>query len=85
MEFHFTRSHASSIKLMDANTFVGLSAKEKYFNAPIADSKSREQVVNRILDCGAITLAITAPNVVVLNNNTIGAGAILSLLFPRHF
>jgi acetyltransferase-like isoleucine patch superfamily enzyme len=43
----------------------------------IADSKAREPVVNRIVDCGAIPLAITAANVVILDNNTIGGGAIL--------
>ena len=42
----------------------------------IADSKVREQVVDRIVDCGAVPLAITANNVVILDNNTIGVGAI---------
>jgi sugar O-acyltransferase (sialic acid O-acetyltransferase NeuD family) len=72
-----TRLKVNSVQLMDENTFVGLAAKEKYFNVAIADSKVREQVVNRIVDCGATPLAITASNVVILDNNTIGVGAIL--------
>ena len=51
--------------------------KKNILYVAIADSKVREQVVDRIVDCGATPLAITASNVVILDNNTIGVGAIL--------
>ena len=50
--------------------------KKNILYVAIADSKVREQVVDRIVDCGAVPLAITANNVVILDNNTIGVGAI---------
>ena len=46
----------------------------------ISDSKIREQVVGRIVDCGAVPLAINANDVVILDNNTIDVGAIFYFL-----
>ena len=75
-----TRSDTYNVQPMGENTVASLSAKEKYSNVAITDSKFWKRVVNRIVDCGDILLAITAANVVILDNNTIGVGAILCLL-----
>jgi sugar O-acyltransferase (sialic acid O-acetyltransferase NeuD family) len=77
VDLQSTGSKINSVQLMDENTFVGLPAKEKYFNVAIADSRIREQAVDRIVACGAIPLTVTASNVVILDNNIIGVGAIL--------
>ena len=60
VDLQSTPLEVNSVQLMDENTFVSLVAKEKYFNVAIADSKVREQVVNRIVDSGATPLAIPA-------------------------
>lgn len=50
----------------------------KYFNVAIGSPQSRKQVVTSFLEAGAIPFTIKAENVVIMDNNKIQAGAVLS-------
>ena len=58
--------------------FCQLSADEKYFTVAIADSVIRERIYNRCLVDGIHPYSIFANNAVIMDDVTIGAGAILS-------
>lgn len=50
----------------------------KYFNIAIADSKIRQKIADKALGLGAIPFECRADNVIVMDCNTIGEGAMLS-------
>lgn len=50
---------------------------ERFFNIAIAGAEPRERIATRLLEAGASAFAVHAPNVVVLDENHIGEGAIL--------
>lgn len=54
------------------------SPQRKRFNIAIGDSAVRERIAKLCLAADAAPFSITAPNAVVLDANSIGAGAILS-------
>lgn len=64
-------------KVVDEETFIADKNKNKYFNIAIADYKIREKVANRFLSANIKPFQIKASNVVVMDNNKIGEGAIL--------
>jgi sugar O-acyltransferase (sialic acid O-acetyltransferase NeuD family) len=59
------------------NEFLALPG-EKLFNVAIADSIVREEMAARCLQQGASPFSIQAENVIILDQNEIGPGAILS-------
>jgi sugar O-acyltransferase (sialic acid O-acetyltransferase NeuD family) len=61
---------------LSLNEFLALPG-EKFFNVAIADSAVREQLAEKCLRQGLSPFSIQAGNVVILDENEIGAGAIL--------
>jgi sugar O-acyltransferase (sialic acid O-acetyltransferase NeuD family) len=53
---------------------------ERYFNVAIADARTRERLANVCVAAGMTPLSIVSPSAVVLENNEIGEGVILSPL-----
>jgi sugar O-acyltransferase (sialic acid O-acetyltransferase NeuD family) len=51
---------------------------ERYFNVAIADARTRERIANACLAGGLKPLSIISPSALMLENNEIGEGAILS-------
>ena len=54
------------------------SDASKYFNIAIADSKLRQKIADHALSRGALPFECRAQNVVVMDNNEIGEGAVFS-------
>lgn len=71
---------ASSVNghaIISLSDFLGLSNPKK-FNVAIGDSNVRQRISNICLQFGAVPLTIKAESAVVMDNNEIGQGAILS-------
>ncbi|MFC3912163.1 NeuD/PglB/VioB family sugar acetyltransferase [Pseudaeromonas sharmana] len=58
--------------------FCQLEADEKYFTIAIADSAVRQRIYNRCLGDGLLPASVLADNVVMMDDVSIGTGAILS-------
>ncbi|MNC19209.1 NeuD/PglB/VioB family sugar acetyltransferase [Aeromonas media] len=58
--------------------FCQLDADEKYFTVAIADSAVRQRIYNRCIEDGMLPYSLLANNVVMMDDVSIGAGAILS-------
>jgi len=63
--------------LVSEDAFFRLACRDRFFVVAIADSRTRERVVQGCIARGAKPLAIRAPNAVVYEGNEIGEGAIL--------
>ena len=61
--------------LISLETFLGLDA-DRYFNVAIGDGRVRKSIVDEVAG-EAIPLAISAPDVLVLDGNEIGVGAVM--------
>ena len=63
--------------IISLNDFLSLPSR-RYFNIAISDSKVRERISAICLDFGAAPFTIKAENIVIMEGNQIGVGAILS-------
>lgn len=63
--------------VLSAEEFFRREVGEKYFNIAIADYQARERIAETAMGAGAKPFTIAASNVVVLDGNDLGAGAIL--------
>lgn len=66
----------NGVRVIHTDTFLAYEGR-RYFNIAIAGYESRERIARRLLDAGAIPFEVRASNVVELDANTIGEGAIL--------
>jgi sugar O-acyltransferase (sialic acid O-acetyltransferase NeuD family) len=64
-------------QFLSLNEFLALPG-DKFFNVAIADSTTREQLAAKCLQHALYPFSIQAENVVILDENQIGSGAILS-------
>lgn len=64
--------------IITEDDFFSYNSSEKYFNVAIADSSIRKKIVDKVLYFGAAPFECRAENVVVMDGNSIGEGAILS-------
>ena len=73
----------SSIKLLNGvdvltyTDFLQLEYEKKFVSIAIADSTARETLVHRLKDDGISILTVKAKNVVILDDVSVGQGAIL--------
>lgn len=68
-------SSVNGYPLISLETFLRLDA-DRYFNVAIGDGRVRKSIVDEVAG-GAIPLAISAPDVLVLDGNEIGVGAVM--------
>ena len=71
------QDNVNGLPLIPEKLFTATDSTEKYFNIAIANSKTREKITYRMIDCGVEPLTIRAPTAIDLGNNEIGVGAIL--------
>ena len=64
-------------KVVTTNKFFELEANEKYFNIAIGDSEKRKEVAINFLKNGCKPLSVSAPSVVIYDENEIGEGALI--------
>lgn len=67
----------NGIPVVNMEKFLSLPG-ERFFNIAIGDSEVRERIARLCEDHGATPFSIIAENVVILDANDIGSGAILS-------
>lgn len=68
-------TEVNGIRVLSENAFLKLE-KEKSFNVAIGDSKTRNEICERLINCGAELVSIHADNSTFYNNNDIGIGSI---------
>ncbi len=77
VEGHDSPSTVNNCPVISLEKFLSLPG-DRYFNIAIGDSIVRERIAQRCEALGAVPFSIKAGNVVILDSNNIGAGAILS-------
>lgn len=70
-------THINGYRVLSEDDFIAAAASEKRFSIAIADSKVREKISLKMELSGILPIQLSAPNVVILDNNLIGDGAIL--------
>jgi len=65
-------------KLINKQDFISLQADQKYFNIAISNYKVRERISTEMIQSKIYPFTIKAANTVVMDENKIGPGAILS-------
>ena len=71
------QAEINGIPVLSEQHFLGLKAREIYFNVAIANSRIREKVVNLCVAHGAQPLALVADDVICYETAPVGEGAIL--------
>ena len=64
-------------EVISLSDFISLKSNNKFFNIAIADYKARERISKKLIDSNIQPFTIKASNVVILDNNEIGEGAVL--------
>lgn len=67
----------NGVELISLDAFSALPG-QGYFNVAIGDSKARERIATHSIESGLKPVSIFAPNVMVLDGNEIGEGAMFS-------
>ncbi|TPG24547.1 acetyltransferase [Variovorax guangxiensis] len=67
----------NGVELISLDTFSALPGMG-YFNVAIGDSIARERIATQCMQAGLKPVSIFAPNVIVLDGNEIGEGAVFS-------
>jgi len=70
-------SNINGYPVVSMSDFIKLDSN-KYFNIAIGDSKVRERIANDCISSNMTPFSITSSNSVILDENTIGKGCILS-------
>lgn len=74
---NFSQSPLNGHEVMTYDTFLKLRAERKYITIAIADAEIREKLTERCLGDGIEVFDVTASNVVLMDEVSIGKGAIL--------
>jgi sugar O-acyltransferase (sialic acid O-acetyltransferase NeuD family) len=67
----------NNFPVISLEDFISLPT-QKYFNIAISNSKVRERIATICIKAGILPFTIIASNVVIMDNNQIGEGAIIS-------
>lgn len=74
---NFSQSPLNGHEVMTYDTFLKLRAERKYITIAIADAEIREKLTERCLGDGIEVFDVAASNVVLMDEVSIGKGAIL--------
>ncbi len=74
---NFSQSPLNGHEVMTYDTFLKLRAERKYITIAIADAEIREKLTERCLGDGIEVFDVTASNVFLMDEVSIGKGAIL--------
>lgn len=77
VEGEVSAEKVNGFPVVSVETFLSLPG-ELFFNVAIGDSGNRERIAHLCEERGAVPFTIIAENVVILDANKIGSGAILS-------
>jgi sugar O-acyltransferase (sialic acid O-acetyltransferase NeuD family) len=76
VDIQVSKSHVNGVPVTLEDDFLRASADAKFFNIAIDNARKRRAVADRLTQ-GCIPRSIIAPTAVILDNNTIGDGAII--------
>lgn len=65
-------------QVMSEQEFYASDATQKYFNIAIADSRLRQRIADEAIAKGIVPFECRASNVVIMDSNEIGEGAVFS-------
>lgn len=77
VEEHVDQNYVNGCRVVSLNNFLSLP-DSKSFSIAIGNSKVRERIANICISAGAKPFSIQSENVVILDENEIGDGCILS-------
>lgn len=76
-----TVPHGNGQQVLNYDEFLALNAEKHHVAITIANSQVRERLADKIQADGCISWAISADNVVVMDDVNVGVGALLSPFF----